>query len=90
MCSQRPVKQGCSIVATNTSMKRGWKLVRIVSVNGRNSCNQYLNERMETRRQGKLYASTILLQHYLKRMWNGVDLLIYDSYGSTSRWLRHP
>jgi hypothetical protein len=20
----------------------------------------------------------------------GVDLLIYDSYGSTSRWLRHP
>jgi hypothetical protein len=58
------------IVATTTSMKRGWKL--------------------EVAEQGKLYASAVLLQHYLKRMWNGVDLLIYDSYGSTSRWLRHP
>jgi hypothetical protein len=39
------------LVATNTSMKRGWKL--------------------EVAEQGKLYASAVLLQQYLKRMWNG-------------------
>jgi hypothetical protein len=38
-------------VATNTSMKRGWKL--------------------EVAEQGKLYASAVLLQQYLKRIWNG-------------------
>jgi hypothetical protein len=44
------LRQGSS-VATNTSMKRGWKL--------------------EVAEQGKLYASAVLLQQYLKRVWNG-------------------
>jgi hypothetical protein len=83
-------------VATNTSMKRGWKqLIPYVVVyfsQSRVATNTSMKRgwKLEVAEQGKLYESAVLLQQYLKRMWNGVDLLIYDSYGSTSRWLRHP
>jgi len=43
--------------------------------------------KLEVAEQGKLYESAYCCNNTSRGCGTGVDLLIYDSYGSTSRWL---
>jgi hypothetical protein len=64
-------------VATNTSMKRGWKqayfCVGFVSDVPYVATNASMKRgwKLEVAEQGKLNESAVFLQQYLKRMWNG-------------------